>query len=395
MRSREFMPIFAAGLLLAGCQPGGSNHLALQSRFFDHVEVIGGRGGGAGEFNKPRSVALDSHDNLFVVDITGRVQKFSPAGEFLLSWQMPQTDLGKPKGMGRDDKGNIVVLEPHYSRVNFYSDSGKLLYQWGTPGTNAGQLGLPRSVAITHHGEIYLSEYGHVERVQKFSLDGKTLLARFGTAGAGPGEFNRAEGLGLDAQERLYVADSCNHRIQIFNPDGKFIASYGKAGQGMGELSYPYDVRIDPQGCQYVCEFGNSRIQVFNSANQPVEIIGGPGSAPGQMSNPWSIAFDSHWNLYVADGGNNRVLKFVRRGNVANTASGQRQFMKGWSHATKAVEGYRSPRRFASGVAPERPARVLECASPLALWLRAPNGRRANQESAMASGATFSRGATL
>ena len=61
----------------------------------------------------------------------------------------------------------------------------------------------------------------------------------------------------------------------------------------------------------------------------------------------------------------------------------QGRFVKGRSHATKAVEGYRSPRRFASEVASERPARVLDCASPLALWPRVPNGRRANHELAL------------
>ena len=173
MRTRDYLRIATILLLFGGCQPGDEDRLALKSRFFDHVEVIGRRGGGAGEFNKPRSLALDLHDNLFVVDITGRVQKFSPTGAFLLSWQMPQTDLGKPKGMGRDDQGNIVVIEPHYSRVNFFSEGGRLLKQWGVPGTNAGQLGMPRSVAVTRRGEIYLSEYGHVERVQKFTADGK------------------------------------------------------------------------------------------------------------------------------------------------------------------------------------------------------------------------------
>jgi sugar lactone lactonase YvrE len=323
-RSRFFWLPAAVFFLLGGCQRGGeSNHAGLKSRFFDQVEVIGERGGGSGQFNKPRSVALDARDNLFVVDITGRVQKFSPAGVFLLSWQMPQTDLGKPKGMCRDNQGNIVVLEPHYSRVNFFSPEGKLLHQWGLAGTNAGQLGFPRSVAMTPRDELYLSEYGHVERVQKFTADGGKLLASFGGAGSGAGEFNRAEGLGLDAKGRLYAADSCNHRIQIFSPEGKYIASYGKAGQGMGELSYPYDVRVDAEGFQFVCEFGNSRIQVFDSSNRPVEILGGPGGGPGEMSNPWSIAFDSRGNLFVADAGNHRVLKFVRK-RAAGGAAGAR-----------------------------------------------------------------------
>src|SRR6266581_3981771 len=85
-------------VLAAGCGNDESTSLA-NSRFFRAVEIVGRRGAGVGEFNKPRSLAVDRNDNLYVVDMTGRVQKFSPEGRYLLSWQMPQTDLGKPKGM--------------------------------------------------------------------------------------------------------------------------------------------------------------------------------------------------------------------------------------------------------------------------------------------------------
>jgi sugar lactone lactonase YvrE len=244
--------------------------------------------------------------------MTGRVQKFSPDGLFLSSWQMPQTDNGKPKGMCRDALGNIVVVEPHYSRVNHFTPEGRLVAQWGDHGTNAGQLAMPRAVAVDARGQIFVSEYGLTERVQNFSADGKKLLRVIGREGTGQGEFNRAEGLGLDAAGRLYVADSCNHRIQVFSPEGKCLRSYGRAGTGLGEMSYPYDVRVDAAGFQFICEFGNSRIQVFDARDQPVEILGGAGSAPGRFSNPWSIALDSHGNLYVADAGNHRVQKFLR-----------------------------------------------------------------------------------
>src|SRR5262249_28314489 len=146
-----------AGLALSGCAPSGSGQL--ESQLFGRVEIIGTRGTGVGQLNKPRSVAVDQQDNLYVVDMTGRVQKFSPEGAFLLSWQTPQTDLGKPKGMCRDRAGNIVVLEPHYSRVNHFSPAGHLLSQWGTHGTNAGQLSLARAVAVNSRNEIFVSEY--------------------------------------------------------------------------------------------------------------------------------------------------------------------------------------------------------------------------------------------
>ena len=433
------MPACVA-VLFSGCSQASDLHEnMIESRFFERAIVIGSRGAGVGEFNKPRSVAVDSADNVYAVDMTGRVQKFSPEGKFLLSWQMPQTDLGKPKGMGRDHKGNIVVIEPHYQRVNHFTPEGKLVAQWGCRGTNEGCFMLPRGIAENSSGEFFVCEYMGAERVQRFAppvwslksgalsqenggtspltpalspsegereenrqavartggvgnVVGRTslsplprgggegqgegagtqaehltskiqhptpkgvpltpalspsaggrgntnwpyaksdaplgspalkcagsetgapiLLGVLGRPGTGPGEFNRAEGICVDAQDRVYVADSCNHRIQIFSRDGKFLREYGKAGTGFGELSYPYDIAVDGRGYQFVCEFGNSRIQVFDINCQPVEIIGGAGAGPGKFNNPWGVALDSHGNLYVADALNHRVQKLVRK----------------------------------------------------------------------------------
>jgi DNA-binding beta-propeller fold protein YncE len=330
----SILPV-ASVLMLSSCTPPSrSNETRLDSHLFDGVQIIGSRGVGVGQLNKPRSVAIDSQNNLFVVDMTGRVQKFSPQGDFLKSWQMPQTDLGKPKGLCRDRAGNIVVVEPHYQRVNHFSPEGKLLAQWGQRGTNVGQFALPRAVAVNSRGEVYVSEYGSMERVQQFALSNSNssgpessstapvsaarVLNAFGHPGNGPGEFNRPEGICVDAQDRIHVADSCNHRIQIFSSDGKFLRAYGKAGSGLGELSYPYDICVDAAGRQYVCEFGNSRIQIFDAQDQPIEIIGKAGPAPGEFGNPWGVALDSAGNLYVADSQNHRVQKFLRKQSVVS-----------------------------------------------------------------------------
>src|SRR5437867_2572170 len=176
--------------LLAGCAPATrSDEAPVESQFFSRVKVIGVRGAGPGEFNKPRSVAVDAQDNLYAVDMTGRVQKFSPDGIFLNFWQMPQTDKGKPKGMCRDEKGNVVVLEPHYSRVNHFTPEGRLVAQWGVHGTNAGNLAFPRSVIVNSRGDIFVSEYGLAERVQQFTAEGEQLVRVLGRSGNGEGEF--------------------------------------------------------------------------------------------------------------------------------------------------------------------------------------------------------------
>ncbi len=321
VRPASVAVVLAGITLLTGCSEDTSNQRGLQSKFFSRVEVIGERGVAVGQFNKPRSVAVDHHDNLYVVDMTGRVQKFSPDGQYLLDWRMHKEDPGKvkgePKGMGTDNDGNIIVVEPHYQRLSLYNPDGTRLEIWGERGTDPGKFIMPRAVAIDSKGNYWVPEYSEVERVQVFSGKDKKLLQVIGQAGTENGNFNRAEGICVDAQDQVYVCDSCNHRIQVFSPEGKFIRAYGHAGSGLGELSYPYDIRIDKAGRQYVCEFGNSRIQVFDANDKPLEIIGGPGSEPGQFANPWSIAFDSQENLYVADSQNHRVQKLIRRREVA------------------------------------------------------------------------------
>jgi DNA-binding beta-propeller fold protein YncE/ABC-type molybdate transport system permease subunit len=309
-------------ILIAGCSQQGMQERPLESKLFSRAVVMGTRGAGVGEFNKPRSVAVDRKDNFYVVDMTGRVQKFSPDGRFILQWQMPQTDLGKAKGMCLDPDGNIIVVEPHYQRVNHFTPEGKLVTQWGHRGTNEGEFIMPRSVAVNSHGDLLLTELTEfgIDRVQEFAGRDKKLLRVFGHTGEGNGEFNRPEGICVDAQDRIYVADSCNHRIQIFSPDGKWLRSHGKAGSGVGQLSYPYDIQVDKQGRQYVCEFGNSRIQVFDANDRSLEIIGGAGGEPGQFSNPWSMAFDAEGDLYVTDSQNHRVQKLIRRRETAGTA---------------------------------------------------------------------------
>ena len=297
----------------AGCGRDAPPPPCLESHFFSAIQATGGKGTGVGRFNKPRSVAVGPNDDVFAVDMTGRVQRFDSSGRYLGFWQMPETERGRPKGMGRDSDGLIIVLEPHYARVNHFTPEGKLVFQWGRQGREPGKLSFPRAVACHSSGDLFVTEFQQVERVQRFRPAGRDLALAFGKAGDEAGAFNRPEGIGIDRWDRLFVADSCNHRIQVFDDSGRWTGEYGKPGSGAGELSYPYDVKIDAEGNQFVCEFGNSRIQVFDPEFQSVEIIGGPGSALGQFSNPWSLALDSKGNLWVADSGNHRIQKLIRK----------------------------------------------------------------------------------
>ncbi len=312
--------------LAAGCGP---NDGAFESEVFSEVRVLGSRGNAPGQFVKPRSIAIDRDDNIYVCDMTGRIQKFDPDGKYLLQWQMPEIKRGRPKGMACDHEGNIVVVEPHYSRINHFTPEGRLVSQWGEHGRENGQLSFPRAVAVGADGSVYVSEFQIVERVQRFRPDRQAVLFEVRGAGHATSQFNRAEGLSLSPAGELFVADSCNHRVQVFRTDGTFVREFGQAGSERGEFSYPYDVRVDEQGRQYICEFGNSRLTVLDSEGEVLELIGRPGSAPGEFNNPWSLALDSRGNLYVADSQNHRVQKLIRREPAAEVQVSSVKFQAG------------------------------------------------------------------
>ncbi|MBT5927193.1 MAG: hypothetical protein HOH33_11285 [Verrucomicrobia bacterium] len=324
-KNRVQLTSWASGTLLcllaSGCNLSSpkedSTRLPLESVFFEEAIIIGTQGRSPGYFIKPRSLTVDANDFLYVVDMTGRIQKFDSSGQYILQWQMPELERGRPKGMCVDIDGNIVVVEPHYARVNHFTPQGELVRQWGMKGSEEGSLTFPRAVTKLSDGTLAIGEYQTVERVQRFSPDGSTFIGSTGTRGNQNAQFNRPEGLVSNSLDQIYVADSCNHRIQILDADGKWLQTFGSAGTNPGQMSYPYDLVIDQRDHLFVCEFGNSRIQVFDHQFKTLEILGGPGDAPGQFYNPWSIAMDSKGHLYVADSANHRVQKLIRRKSVA------------------------------------------------------------------------------
>ncbi|MDD8025134.1 MAG: NHL repeat-containing protein [Acidobacteriota bacterium] len=75
--------------------------------------------------------------------------------------------------------------------------------------------------------------------------------------------FHMPSDLAVDAQGRIYVLDSGNHRIQVFGPDGKFLKTIGRQGQGPGEFFMPNAIDFDAQGNLYVCESQAARLQAI------------------------------------------------------------------------------------------------------------------------------------
>lgn len=314
--SRIYLITLVLIILNVGCSNesnSSSTNAQIDSIMFHEVLEIGQKGNSTGRFQKPRSLVVDNDDNLYVSDMTGRIQKFNSAGIFELFWQIEDIELGRPKGMGLDFQGNIMVIEPHYGRINHFSSNGELLHVWGTKGKIAGQLDLPRAILKFDHNQFVLCEFGGHDRLQWFKDDGTFTGKQCGQNGTGESDLDRPEGLAFDKDGNILVADSCNHRIQIFSKEGKWVSSFGNPGTGPLEFSYPYDVKVDKAGNIYICEFGNSRIQILDKNKTFIETIGKQGRSLGDFFNPWTISFDSKENLYVADSMNHRVQKFIRK----------------------------------------------------------------------------------
>jgi len=85
------------------------------------------------------------------------------------------------------------------------------------------------------------------------------------------GEFYKPFDLALDANGNVYVADSGNHRIQKYSPDGEFIASYGKKGQGPGEFQIMGGVAVDNEGQMYVTDRSTNRLKVLSADGNEIK----------------------------------------------------------------------------------------------------------------------------
>ena len=277
--------------------------------------VWGRKGLDDGRFIKPRAITIDDQDQLYIIDMTSRIQVFDTEGKLLRAWKTPECKNGKPTGLTVLKDGRIAVPDTHYFRVLFYTPEGELLEDQtigGTNGRGPGEFGFLTDVVEDSKGNIFVSEYGDYDRIQKFTSAGE-YICEIGSHGTEPGKFLRPQGLVMDHRDRLWVCDASNHRVQVFDATQEppaFEFSFGEHGDKAGQLSYPYNMFLDGEGSIYVCEFGNHRIQKFDLEGNSQGWWGGPGRQPGQLHQPWGFAVDSSGFFHVIDSYNHRVQRF-------------------------------------------------------------------------------------
>ncbi|MDF3038476.1 MAG: repeat containing protein [Thermomicrobiales bacterium] len=143
---------------------------------------------------------------------------------------------------------------------------------------------------------------------------GYAFVTQWGNSGSDEGEFFAPEGLTASAAGELYLADTGNHRIQVFTADGDVADAWGTYGSGDGEFSYPFGVGVDADGNVYVGDRLNNRIQKLEGDGTFLDEWGELGSGDSQFNSPRGVAVSDRNKIFVADWGNHRIQKFSADG---------------------------------------------------------------------------------
>jgi uncharacterized protein (TIGR03663 family) len=186
----------------------------------------------------------------------------------------------------------------------------------GSAGTEPGQFQRARDVAVAPDGTIYVADSEN-NRIQHINSAGETLQV-WGTFGdstievAPGGTFNQPWGIAVGPDGTVFVADTWNHRIQTFTPQGEFIKQWGYFGQAEQPEAFwgPRDLAVDDSGRVFVTDTGNKRVVVFSTDGEYITQFGGAGMGPGQLDEPVGIAVDPAGLVYVADTWNQRIQVF-------------------------------------------------------------------------------------
>ena len=316
-----FIGICAAVIAFAG-----SPVFALES--YEFVTKWGSSGSGDGEFNSPEG--MDNYDTtLYVTDRNNnRVQKFTMNGAFVAKFGSSGSgdgQLNHPAGIFCDVGNSIVyVADRDNNRIQKYRTTGSLILTIGSSGSGDGEFSLPMGVAkmpgirgdySAYQAKVYVSDTGN-NRIQIFQTDG-TFKESWGSLGSQNAQFNSPRGIAISNTGYVYVADFNNNRIQKFNPDGSFVTAWGSLGSADGQFNGPYSIATDTNdsGAVYVTDSNNHRVQKFTANGGFVGAWGTQGSGDGQFNVPrgicvYRLAAADVGYVFVVDSGNNRIQKF-------------------------------------------------------------------------------------
>jgi DNA-binding beta-propeller fold protein YncE len=179
--------------------------------------------------------------------------------------------------------------------------------QFGSFGAEPGALNESFGICVSAAGDIYIADtFNH--RVQVFNKAGKPLCT-WGEAGSAPGQFVAPRAIAVSSKGEVFVADTGNDRIQVFDKLGTLLRRWGSFGDQAGEFKEPSGIAVDANRV-YVVDQANERLQVFNLDGTPILELGKYGDRPGEFNQPSDVTVDGEANFYVADSFNDRIQMF-------------------------------------------------------------------------------------
>lgn len=227
------------------------------------VLTFGSPGNKPGQFSFPYGIAGDSQGQIYVADLyNGNVSVFDQDGKFV-KYFGDKGKSGKPAGLAIDgDK--LYLADAGKNQISIYALEGKKLLSFGKPGSGQGEISSPN--CLTHaNGKIYVSDTGN-DRVVVFDDQGKFLNQFDGrTAEKNYSLIINPRGIGIDPKGIVYVVSNLTSKVQGFNPKGEAVVSFGGAGSEDGQFQLPNGLAVDDQGRIYITDTVNGRIAVYQN----------------------------------------------------------------------------------------------------------------------------------
>lgn len=218
--------------------------------------------------------------------------------------QVLSGSAGEPFNMPSDaavgPEGNLYVLDGVHHRVVVFDTDGSHKFQFGSQGSAPGQFRFPLGISTGPDSKVYVADSGN-HRVQILSPGGKPLSSiplPETASGVSPDPTDVV----LDAdRQRLYIADNDNHHVEVYNLNSStFETVWGRPGQGRRQFRYPFLIDLSADGYLLVVESINTRVQVLNPDGKFVRFIGAWGVNPGQLFRPKGVAVDGN-RVFVTD----------------------------------------------------------------------------------------------
>ena len=222
--------------------------------------------------------------------------------------------VDKPGGIALNSKQQLVVAECGGKKITVIDKDGKKVQT-----ITHEKFSQPIGVAVDKDDNIYVSDNGS-SSLLKFSKKGK-LMKVVGRKGNRPGEFSDL-GIIKVINDKLYVCDRGNHRVQILNTELEYVNSFGCHGDGDGQFDYHNDISLDRVGNLYVADSANNRVQVFDRKGQFLYTFSKNGASSKQLNHPCGICVSSDQLVYISDNGNQCVSVFKTSGEFV-TSFGQ------------------------------------------------------------------------